>query len=194
MMVKICGITNQSDATAAIAAGASALGFNFYPRSPRFLAPEAAAAIRTGGGTLRVGIFVDEDPRRLLEIARLARLDVVQLHGAELPPIAYPGVRVWKALRVGDTWDANEAAAYEAEAILLDGPAPGSGRPFDWRRTPALPQKIILAGGLDAGNVAAAIAAVRPWGVDACSRLESAPGVKDHDKMRRFLAAAKAHE
>ena len=193
MLVKICGITNEGDARAAVEAGASAVGFNFYPRSPRFVSVETAAAIDAGDGALRVGIFVDEDPRKVLEIARRARLDVVQLHGSEDPHTSYPGVRVWKAFRVTDTWDSREAAAFEVEAILLDGPAPGTGSAFDWQRARNLPQKIILAGGLDDGNVRKAVETARPWGVDACSRLESAPGIKDHDKMRRFIAAAKAY-
>ena len=192
MMIKICGITNQQDAHAAAAAGASAIGFNFYSRSPRFVSPETAAAI--DAPALRVGVFVDEQPRRLMEIARTARLDIVQLHGDESPHTAYAGVRVWKAFRVDESWNPLAAEAFDVEALLLDGPLPGTGRSFDWTRATGLPHKIILAGGLDDANVGAAIRTVRPWGVDACSRLEHSPGIKDHDKMRRFIAAAKAYE
>ena len=181
MMVKVCGITTQEDATAAEQAGADALGFNFYPRSPRYIAPAAAAQIRTTA--LRVGVFVDEPPLVVRAIAEEAGLDVVQLHGSERPA-DYPGLRVWKAFRVtlGD--------ATGAEAVLLDGPAPGSGESFDWARIPSTTHPLILAGGLGPDNVADAIRQVRPWGVDACSRIESAPGSKDHNKMRRFIETA----
>jgi len=239
MMLKICGITNQEDATAAVEAGATALGFNFYPRSPRSIAPENAAAILSPAGVRRVGVFVNEKPERVAEIARAARLDVAQLHGDETPadypvsPDCVPGalpstvgrtpwsgvpsgsdahvpppqcepaaashgaptpLTVWKALRVTGPFD---IALYEndpAEALLLDGPADavygGSGHTFDWSLIRQTTRKIVLAGGLDASNVALAIARVRPWGVDACSRIESAPGKKDHKKMKEFLHAA----
>lgn len=196
MILKICGITNAADAQAALAGGANALGFNFYARSPRFLEPARAAAIATPGGILRVGVFVNEAPARIAEIARTARLDVAQLHGDE-PPEQYPaGIAVWKAVRVGEGFDLARYDAWPAEALLLDGPAAdlygGAGRAFDWRLAGASARRIVLAGGLDGSNVAAAIAALRPWGVDACSRIESAPGRKDHEKMNAFLQAARA--
>jgi phosphoribosylanthranilate isomerase len=192
MIVKICGITNRDDAEAAVEAGAAALGFNFYPGSSRCITPELAAQIADGLDVWRTGVFVDEDPRRVKEIARAARLDIVQLHGSEPPACDFGGVRVWKAFRVANGWTPEMTVPYEVEAVLLDGSAPGSGTPFDWSRARDIRQPIVLAGGLDEANVAAAIAIVRPWGVDACSRLEKAPGVKDHAKMRRFIAAAKA--
>jgi phosphoribosylanthranilate isomerase len=202
MILKICGITNQDDASAAIEAGATAVGFNFYARSPRYVAPEQAAEIFTGEGVRRVGVFVNEKRERVEEIARLVRLDVAQLHGDEAVA-EYPGLgklkhalHVWKALRVGDSFD---IALYEnnpAEALLLDGPAGefygGAGKSFDWRVARETDRKIVLAGGLDASNVAIAIELVRPWGVDACSRIESAPGRKDRRKMSEFLQAAMA--
>lgn len=179
MMVKVCGITNQEDADAA--AGADAIGFNFYPKSPRYVRPDVAAGIHTTA--LRVGVFVDLPAAEVASIAAEARLDVVQLHGSEQVGDYLP-LRVWKAFRVtlGD--------AEGAEAVLLDGPAPGSGEAFDWSRVGATEVRLILAGGLGPDNVAEAIRQVRPWGVDACSRIESAPGKKDHDKMRRFIEAA----
>jgi phosphoribosylanthranilate isomerase len=180
-MVKVCGITNQEDATAAEAAGADALGFNFYPRSPRYVTPEAAGAIRTTG--LRVGVFVDESPEAVAAAARLARLDVVQLHGSERVGDYLP-MRVWKAFRV------TLGEADGAEAVLLDGPVPGTGQTFDWDSIAATQQRLILAGGLGPDNVGEAIRRVRPWGVDACSRIESTPGRKDHNKMRQFIEAA----
>ena len=136
----------------------------------------------------RVGIFVDESPARIEEIARAASLDIAQLHGKEAKA-DYPRLRVWKAVRVGPDFDPSQFAGL-ADAILLDGPA--SGRTFDWKVARSLQLRIILAGGLDASNVADAVAVVHPWGVDACSRIESAPGKKDHKKMNEFLQAARA--
>jgi phosphoribosylanthranilate isomerase len=195
MILKICGITNQEDAAAATEGGASALGFNFYPRSPRYIAPEQAAEIASESGVRRVGVFVNESPTKIEEIVRIARLDVAQLHGDEEPG-AYPSrVVVWKAARVDGRF--NICAEHcPAEALVLDGAAAelygGAGRTFDWRRVANIHRRIILAGGLDATNVTEAIVIVHPWGVDACSRLESAPGKKDHQKMKAFLEAAKA--
>lgn len=196
MMVKICGITVLEDALAAAEAGAAALGFNFYPKSPRYIAPEAAVRIieRLPAGILRVGVFVDEPPDTVREVMRVAGLDVAQLHGGE-PPSALPaGVRVWKAFRVDERFRPDIMEGYEAEAFLLDGPAEslygGSGLAFDWSRARGLGRRIVIAGGLDASNVRAAIEIARPWGVDACSRLESSPGRKDHARMRDFLKAA----
>jgi phosphoribosylanthranilate isomerase len=190
MILKICGITNEEDAAAAIAGGANALGFNFYPRSPRYIAPERAAEIAPAAGVRRVGVFVNAERARVEEIARIAALDVAQLHGEETPA-DYPGsVAVWKAARVGAGFHLSQWRDCPAEALLLDGPA--SGEAFDWRLAAAPARRIILAGGLDASNVARAIALAHPWGVDACSRIESAFGKKDHRKMNEFLQAAKA--
>jgi len=196
MILKICGITNQEDASAAIAGGATAMGFNFYPRSPRYLAPEKAGEIVSAAGVRRVGVFVNESRERVEQIAREARLDVAQLHGDE-SAADYPAtLTTWKALRVGANFDLSEYESDPSEALLLDGPAGevygGAGRSFDWRLVRHTGRKIVLAGGLDASNVGAAIEFVRPWGVDACSRIESAPGKKDHKKMSEFLQAAMA--
>lgn len=196
MILKICGITNQDDATAAIAGGATALGFNFYPRSPRYIEPDRAAAIATSEGVRRVGVFVDEAPARVDEIARVAHLDVAQLHGGE-KPAEYPStVTVWKAVRVTAAIDFGAYEHCPVEALLLDGPAAelygGAGKSFDWRLAAGAGKPIVVAGGLDASNVARAIELAHPWGVDACSRIESAPGKKDHEKMKAFLQAAKA--
>jgi phosphoribosylanthranilate isomerase len=188
MMVKICGITNREDALAAIDGGASALGFNFYPPSPRYIAPDDAAAIAAGltAEVWKVGVFVDESPDAVLRTAAQVGLDVAQLHGSE-SPAQYPrGIRVWKAFRVGQSFSL--PANGPAEAVLLDGPA--SGQVFDWARVPQGLGKLILAGGLDAGNVREAIEQLHPWGVDACSRIESSPGRKDRLKMAAFLQAA----
>jgi phosphoribosylanthranilate isomerase len=187
MMVKICGITNREDALAAVEAGASALGFNFYPKSPRHISAEQAREIAADLPVLKVGVFVDHPDA--LQIAAEAGMDVVQMHGHEPPDRIPAAARVWKAFRVTPGWDSTVLSSYAVEAFLLDGPAPGTGEAFDWTRAAGL-SRIILAGGLDADNVADAIRRARPWGVDACSRLERAPGVKDHEKVRRFVQAA----
>jgi len=190
MILKICGITNQEDAEAALAAGANAIGFNFYRRSPRHIPPERAAAISTAPGVRRVGVFVNESPARVEAVARMAALDVAQLHGDERPEDFPISLAVWKALRIGGGALPAGLEDLPAEALLLDGLA--SGRTFDWRLAAAAKVRVILAGGLDASNVAEAVAVAHPWGVDACSRIESAPGRKDHKKMSEFLQAARA--
>ena len=191
MIVKICGITNSEDAAAAIEAGATAIGFNFYPRSPRHIDPEDAAKIPTPGAR-RVGVFVNESPASIVEIARIAALDTAQLHGGGSAADFAGGLAVWKAAQV--TASFKLALHPGAEALLLDGPAGelygGSGRTFDWSLARSTGIRIIVAGGLEAANVAQAVAISRPWGVDACSRLESAPGKKDHAKMQAFIQAA----
>jgi phosphoribosylanthranilate isomerase len=196
MILKVCGLTNREDLDAAIASGATAIGFNFYPRSPRYIAPERAAGIPSTPGVRRVGVFVNESRVRIEEIARIASLDVAQLHGDETAADYPESVIVWKAARVTGSFDFAQFDGCPAEALLLDGPAAelygGSGKPFDWSLVNAAARRIILAGGLDATNVAHAIALAHPWGVDACSRIESAPGKKDHKKMTDFLQAAKA--
>ena len=193
MIIKVCGITNAADAQAAIAAGATAIGFNFYPRSPRYITPDRAAAIPTPG-VRRVGVFVNESPARIEEIARIAALDTAQLHGAESPSDYPATLTVWKAFRVTEGLMLHRDLP--CEAVLLDGPAAelygGSGLTFDWSLAASAGARIILAGGLDADNVARAIAVAHPWGVDACSRIESSPGIKDHAKMHDYLYAAKA--
>ena len=189
MIVKICGITNEKDAQVAIEAGADALGLNFYAKSPRFVSlGEAGRVTRLPGRHLRVGIFVNAEPDELLRTAEAARLDVVQVHGAYRPT----RLRTWRGLRAGDRPPVEDP---NVEAYLLDTPAVafgGSGRTFDWRLAAAFPYRKIVAGGLDEWNVAAAIEACKPWGVDACSRLESAPGVKDAARVRGFIRAARA--
>jgi len=197
MVLKICGITNQADADAAMDAGANAIGFNFYARSPRYIAPERAAEIRTAPGVRRVGVFVNEARERVEEIARQTGLDVAQLHGDERAEDYPAGPAVWKAVRVDGLkpvplWGTVQV---DVEALVLDGPAGelygGAGRTFDWKRARGSGWRIVLAGGLDAENVARAVELARPWGVDACSRIESAPGKKDRQKMSEFLQAAR---
>ena len=194
-ILKVCGITNQPDADAAIAAGATAIGFNFYPKSPRYIAPDLAARIATPGA-VRVGVFVNEPAPRIAEIAALAALDVAQLHGDETPSEYPAGIAVWKAARVSPDFDFSQLDDCPADALLLDGPAAGlyggGGLCFDWTLAQNARHRIVVAGGLDASNVARAILLAQPWGVDSCSRIESSPGKKDHMKMIGFLHAAKA--
>jgi phosphoribosylanthranilate isomerase len=204
MTIKICGITNAEDAFAAAAAGATAIGFNFYPRSPRYIAPQHAAEIAIPAGVRRVGVFVNEPAARVEEIARIARLDVAQLHGDERLADYPAALAIWKAVRVTEDLDLSLYAECPAEALLLDGAAAGlyggAGIAFEWSVIGRLAgesacptgaaKPIILAGGLDASNVARAVALAHPWGVDACSRIETSPGKKDHKKMTEFLRAA----
>jgi phosphoribosylanthranilate isomerase len=195
MMIKICGITRREDALVAVEAGASALGFIFYPKSPRYVTASAAAALAEGLATCKVGVFVDESPATIESIMRAANLDVAQIYGAAIPQ----NTRVWRAYRPADeprfsfgtatSGSGQQPPGSEgAEAILLDGPA--NGISFDWTQAIGAGQKIIVAGGLDASNVADAIRIARPWGVDASSKLETAPGIKDHQKVRAFVTAA----
>jgi phosphoribosylanthranilate isomerase len=190
MMVKICGITNVGDALAAAEGGATALGFNFWPRSPRHVTAEAAARIieRLPATVWKVGVFVDENSATVARMANEAGLDIVQLHGHEKADDFPEKLRVWKAVRIRKDFDLATLETYPAEAILLDGPA--NGVSFDWKVAALGAKKVIIAGGLDAENVQTAIRQARPWGVDACSRIESAPGKKDHVKMAQFLKAA----
>jgi phosphoribosylanthranilate isomerase len=188
MIVKICGITRREDAEVAVHGGASAIGFVFYPRSPRFVTADQAAEIGRGLEVWKGGGFVEDSAEAIEEAMRTAQLDVAQIYGGEAPG----GARVWRAVRVNgkdrSLAVAARVAVLESEAVLLDGA--GNGLSFDWRQAKGLSARVVVAGGLDASNVAEAIRVVQPWGVDACSRLESAPGVKDHEKMKRFIAAA----
>ncbi len=187
MMVKVCGITRRIDAEAAEAAGASAIGFVFYPKSPRYVTPHAAKELGAGLNIWKVGVFQDESPAVIEDTMRAADLDIAQVYGGDLPNVP----RVWRAFRlVGQTSRSARdlQIPLEVEAILFDGPA--NGIPFDWKQARGFTEKLILAGGLNATNVAEAIRIAKPWGVDASSGLESAPGIKDHDKVRQFIKAA----
>jgi len=190
MMVKICGITNSEDALAAVEAGASAIGFNFYRESPRYISHTGAAMIgeKIPANVWKVGVFVNETPETIARIVLDAGLDVAQLHGSS----KMRGMRIWQAVPAVGT--AAGPLTESVEALLIDTPSNeafgGTGKTWDWSQAPHLEQKIIIAGGLDAGNVRTAIEQARPWGVDACSRIEKSPGLKDHDKMRKFIAAA----
>jgi phosphoribosylanthranilate isomerase len=191
MMVKICGITNREDAVAAVEAGATALGFNFYRDSPRYISPTGASMIaaKIPANVWKVGIFVNETRETIARIALDAGLDVAQLYGTS----EARGIRIWRAIKANESLLAH-VNDETAEAVLLDTPSDdlhgGTGTSFDWSRAKGIPKHIIIAGGLDASNVRRAIEQAEPWGVDACSRLEKSPGLKDHDKVREFVKAA----
>lgn len=194
-VIKICGITNPEDGLTAAAAGATAIGFNFYERSPRYLKPEAASEIAAllPSPVLRAGIFVNSEWAYILQVASQVPLDVVQVHGALRGEDSSANIRLWKAIAVDHRFNPKALTESRVEAYLLDTPTAafgGSGQTFDWSRITGTSARFLLAGGLDASNVAAAIAGTKPWGVDACSRLESRPGKKDSDKVRAFVTAA----
>ena len=196
--IKICGITNADDAGAAVDAGADALGFIFYPRSPRYVTPERVREIVATLPPLltTVGVFVNDTPDRVNAVTRECRLNAVQLHGDESPgqclDIEHPVIR---ALRVRDASWIADAEQYQVSAFLLDTYAPdkfgGTGQTFDWAVVEGQPYRIILSGGLNPENVGEAIRRVRPYGVDTSSGVESQPGVKDHAKMRAFIDAVR---
>ena len=198
--VKICGITRLEDALAAAHAGADALGFNFWPKSKRYVEPRAAGEIIAllPPFVAAVGVFVDPTREEALRAAELSGVHWLQLHGDETPELcASLPLPVIKALRVRDRASLDALARYEVAGFLLDADTAGyggSGERFDWslaaegaRRAP-----IILAGGLRPENVADAVRQVRPWAVDVASGVESAPGIKDHEKTARFIREAKA--
>ncbi len=208
--IKICGLTQLADADCVVASGADAVGLNFYARSPRYVTLPTAQAIAAAlpASILKVGLFVNETPERIRELAATVPLDVVQLHGDETPEDirGLAGLRVMKAFRLGpgegarvkDFVAACEAQQTPLAAVLVDAFHPGSyggtGQAADWQAAFELRSNLclplILAGGLTAQNVAAAIVAVRPAGVDTASGVESAPGQKDPQRVRDFAAAA----
>ncbi|HEY2351558.1 MAG TPA: phosphoribosylanthranilate isomerase [Candidatus Acidoferrum sp.] len=203
--VKICGITNLADAASACEAGADAVGLNFYPRSPRNISVARAAEIRAQlpAGVEAFGVFVNSGPEEILEVCRAVGLDAVQLHGDEPPDVVARLARVapvFKALRVGPDFSAAVLEKYhDASGFLFDAADPppgqygGTGRLADWgvAQQAARGHRIILAGGLNAENVAAAILQVRPYGVDVASGVESKPGAKDHVQLREFIREAR---
>ncbi len=200
VLVKICGITRVEDALAAVRLGADWIGFNFWPRSRRYIAPAAAAAIVAAlpPAVLPVGVFVDPTADELAEAVRASGVRSAQLHGDEPPELcAASPVPVVKGIRVRDAHSLAQLATYEVAGFLLDSATPGyggSGTPFDWalaaEAAAAVP--LWLAGGLTPENVGEAVKRVRPRGVDVASGVESAPGVKDLAKMEAFIRNAKA--
>jgi phosphoribosylanthranilate isomerase len=203
--VKICGITNVEDARAACEAGVDAIGLNFYPRSARALSVEKAVELRAliSPSVQVFGVFVNAGADEIMKIFRQVRLDALQLHGDESPAAVAQLARiapVFKALRVGPDFSAATLENYQdVSGFLFDtadaGPGQygGTGRLADWgvAQQAARSHRVILAGGLNAENVAAAILQVRPYGVDVASGVEASPGAKDHAQLRDFVREAR---
>jgi phosphoribosylanthranilate isomerase len=200
LWIKICGITRPEDTRAACALGIDALGANFYPPSPRAIAVEDVATIFADvpESVLLTALFVNPEPALVESVLATGMIDRLQFHGDETPEYcASFGVPYFKALRVGGGLDVNAAIAEHAQAelILLDSfdkKAPGgTGKTFDWSIAKQIviqsDQRIVLAGGLHAGNVAEAIEQVRPYGVDVSSGVESSPGIKCPEKLKEFV-------
>jgi phosphoribosylanthranilate isomerase len=198
VFVKICGITTEEDALLAVAMGADAVGFVFAP-SPRQIPVQQAYDItrRLPPEILTVGVFRDEHPKRVVEMVHRAGVKAAQLHGSEnaeaVAEVARSVKWVIKAYPAGSPRVA-DARSLATDLILLDGASPGSGRMFDWSLAGEVPEgvRLILAGGLDPDNVADAVKAVEPWGVDVSSGVERSPGRKDALKVKRFIERAKA--
>ena len=198
--IKICGITRLEDALLAAELGAHALGFVFHPASPRAVSASVAASIvrELPPFISIVGLFVNADPANIRSIRETVRLDTLQFHGDETPAFCNSqGDRHIKAVRMAPGVDLLKCAVdYSgASALLLDahvkGVYGGTGQRFDWSRVPqGMSTPVILSGGLDAANVADGIRAVQPYAVDVSSGVESAPGIKDPDKLRAFIREA----
>ena len=199
MIAKVCGITRQTDALHAVQCGATALGFVFWPRSPRYVDPERAAEIirELPDTVTAVGVFVNQPPDEISRIATTAGITTIQLHGDEPPALATAFSRpVWRAVSLNEAghviaeWPAETTFLLDAHDPTLRG---GTGKAIDWTAAAhvASARRVVLAGGLTPDNVQEAIATVRPFGVDVSSGVEEAPGVKDFDKTARFLARAR---
>lgn len=200
LCVKVCGITRADDAVAAIEAGADLLGFNFYPKSPRFIAPEEAAPIVAllPRHVQAVGIFVDADPAFVEHACATAKLALLQFHGNESPEYCRRfDAPVMKALRVASLADLESTAApYPAGWLLVDAADPtrygGTGRALPIEPVPReLARRLFVAGGLAPATVTDVVRRLRPLGVDVCSGVERAPGLKDHALLRDFVTHAK---
>jgi phosphoribosylanthranilate isomerase len=198
--VKICGITNWADAAVSLEAGASALGFNFYPASARYIPPSHARMIvsRMPPGVDAVGVFVNASFAEVNEIGLSTDLDVLQLHGDESPEAVAEFSESWpliKAFRVGPEFRAEQLESYRAHTdfFLLDGfshdARGGTGNSFDWSVAREAKQygRIFLSGGLTSENVGDAVRQVRPFAVDVCSGVEASPGKKDAARVREFI-------
>jgi phosphoribosylanthranilate isomerase len=202
--VKICGITNLRDALTASMSGADMIGFNFYAKSPRFITPSDVRAI---SGDLparvkKVGVFVNERIVRIFEVAQIAGLDAIQLHGDESAEFvdevrAGTGLAVIKAIRVSSGSFDSCLLSANGDPILLDTFSDidfgGTGKTCDWKTAARISsiRRVLLAGGLGFDNVSEAIKVVKPFAVDACSRLEISPGKKDSKLVKTFIANAK---
>jgi phosphoribosylanthranilate isomerase len=194
--VKICGLTNYEDASAAIDMGADMLGFNFYPDSPRYVQPEKALEIinRLPAFMDIAGVFVNSRAEQINEVISKCQLDWVQLHGDESPEFCRSflslNVKTMKALRVKDKSDIEKAESYFTDAILLDAFSPekygGTGMSFDWNILGHIDKRVFLAGGINPDNAAEAVE-LGVYGIDVCSGIEAEPGRKDHNKMKKLF-------
>ncbi|MCC7201961.1 MAG: phosphoribosylanthranilate isomerase [Nitrospirae bacterium] len=198
--VKICGITNIEDALAAAEAGADALGFVFYPESPRFIDPGKARAIiaRLPVFITSVGVFVDETEDLIRRIIREGGIQVLQFHGAESPVLCNRfREKAIKAIRIKDEQSIRDMKMYDVDTFLLDtmadGAKGGTGKTFNWKYAEMAKEhgRIILSGGLNPANVGEAVRQIRPYGVDVSSGVEISPGKKDHIKIMEFIREAK---
>lgn len=199
--VKICGMTRPEDVRAAVAAGADALGFVFFEKSPRNVTPEEAAELlrEVPPFITTVGLFVNAERETIYRVMSSCPLDLVQLHGDESPEFcaSLPG-RVVKALRIGGPADLENLERWPVEGLLLDAKVKGSyggtGESFDWSLLENVKthHPLILAGGLNPDNVAEAVRRVKPFAVDVSSGVESEPGKKDPDKINAFIQRARA--
>jgi phosphoribosylanthranilate isomerase len=192
--VKVCGLSRPEEVAVAVAAGADAIGFVFYEPSPRAITPVLARSLGSDSGVLTVAVTVGLDADSLLHLADVAGVGAVQPHGAHAGPAAAAavaaGLAVLRPVQVDGPVDLSTIPA--AELPLLDSDSVGgTGAAFDWSWTAGIERRFVLAGGLGPDNLAAAIAQVQPWGVDASSGLESAPGVKDLAKVTAFVEQAK---
>lgn len=203
-IVKICGVTSVEDGLAVAEAGADALGLMFYEPSSRHVSLRTAAEISRAVPPflLKVGVFVDAESDQVMQAIETCGLNLLQFHGDESPEYcrSFPVMTI-KAFRMRDTQSLAILPAYDTGAWLLDAYVPGAvggtGEAFNWElaiEARKLGRPIFLAGGLTPGNVAAAIRQVQPYGVDVSSGVESAPGRKDHAKVRAFVSAAKSKE
>lgn len=202
--VKVCGITRLEDAQAAIRAGADALGFVFYRKSPRYISASKALKILEALPPFvsKVGVFVNERTGAIRDIAGFCALDAVQLHGEEDNHYCHRlkryGLKIIKGFRVKPDFNISDVGSYRVDGHLFDtfteDQYGGSGKVFNWEILSGLhtPVPRIISGGLTVDNVAEAVLALKPFAVDVSSGVESSPGVKDHKKMAEFIRRAKA--
>jgi len=191
--LKICGLTRRGDVEAAVKAGAKYLGFIFYDKSPRHVTPEQVKEISRNlpEDVKKVGVFVNASVEDIQQIVEFCGLDVVQLHGDESPEFALQlkGVKVWKALSLRNASDMNYAENYPADAVLVAAMSSeqrgGTGQVCDWSLAAELSsmRPVILAGGINPSNIVEAIEQVKPVIIDVNSGVESAPGIKDKNKI-----------
>jgi len=195
--VKICGITNEEDALCAVHCGAAALGFIFYPPSPRYIKPVDARKIINGlpKEIVKVGVFVNEKVAEIKRVMEYCGLDMIQLHGDELPEFCreFPADRIIKAVELKNEDDLNHALDYDVAVLLVDnrhaGLYGGTGKKANWKLACRIKHKkpLILSGGLNEENIAEALQTIAPAALDINSGVESEPGKKDHAKLARIF-------